>query len=86
MDRLPDPNRPLTVSILRATLEDLKAAGHGDTPISRYVDGGPRLLIQTHNIVADTSIVSSHCAPALGYCSAWDATRRGAAITNFVIL
>lgn len=86
MDKLPDPNRPLTVSILRAALEDLEAAGHGDTPISRYVDGGPHLLIQAHNITADTSLVSSPRAPALGFCSAWDATRQGDAITNFVIL
>ena len=86
MDKLPDPNQPLTVSILRAALEDLEAAGHGDIPISRYVDAGPNLLIQMHNIAADTSLPDRHQAPALGFCSAWDATRQGNAITNFVIL
>lgn len=83
---LPDPNRPLTVSILRAALEDLEAAGHGDTPISRYIDGGPNLLIQMHNIVADTSVAACPPATALGFCSVWDATQQGDAITNFVIL
>ena len=86
MNRLPDPNRPLTVSILRAALEDIKAAGYGDTPISRYVDGGPKLLIQTHNIIADTSLTIRRQAPALGFCSAWDITKRTGDITNFVIL
>lgn len=86
MDKLPDPNQPLTVSILRAALESLEGAGYGDTPISRYVDGGPNLLIQTHNIAADTSLTAQHQAPALGFCSAWDATRQGNTITNFVIL
>lgn len=83
---LPDPNRPLTVSVLRDALEDLEAAGYGDTPISRYVEGGPDLLIQTHNITADNSVLSRAHAPALGFCSAWDATRQGHAITNFLIL
>lgn len=86
MDRLPDPNRPLTVSILRAALEDIKAAGYGDTPISRYIDGGPNLLLQTHNIIADTSLAVQRQAPALGFCSAWDAAKQTGAITNFVIL
>lgn len=86
MDQLPDPNQPLTVSILRAALENLEAAGYGDTPVGRYVDGGPNLIIQMHNIIADTSRTAQHCAPALGFCSVWDVTRQGDAITNFVIL
>lgn len=86
MDTLPDPNQPLTVSILRAALEDLEAAGYGDTPISRYVDAGPNLLIQTHNITADNSVPARAHAPAPGICSTWDATRQGDAITSFVIL
>lgn len=86
MDTLPDPNQPLTVSTLRAALEDLEAAGYGDTPISRYVDAGPNLLIQTHNITADNSVPARAHAPALGFCSAWDAGHPGNAITNFVIL
>lgn len=86
MDTLPDPNQPLTVSILRDALESLEGAGYGDTPISRYVEGGLNLLIQTHNITADTSVPDRACAPALGFCSVWDATRPGNAITNFVIL
>ena len=86
MDRLPDPNQPLTVSILRAALESLEDAGYGDTPISRYIEDGPNLLIQMHNITADNSVPSREHAPALGFCSAWDASRQGNAITNFVIL
>lgn len=86
MDALPDPNQPLTVSTLRAALEDLEGAGYGDTPISRYVEAGPNLLIQAHNITADNSVPSREHAPALGFCSTWDATRPGNAITNFVIL
>ena len=86
MNALPDPNQPLTVSNLRAALEDLEAAGYGDTPISRYVDDGPNLLIQMHNIAADNSVPTRENEPALGFCSAWDATRQGNAITNFVIL
>lgn len=86
MDKLPDPNQPLTVSILRATLESLEGAGYGDTPISRYVEGGVNLLIQAHNIIADTSVPDRTCAPALGFCSVWNATPQGNAITNFVIL
>lgn len=83
---LPDPNQPLTVSILRAALEGLEAAGYGDTPISRYVEDGPNLLIQMHNITADTSLTVQHKAAALEFCSAWDASRQTGVITNFVIL
>ena len=83
---LPDPNRPLTVSNLREALEALEAHGYGDTPISRYVEGGPNLLIQMHNITADTSLTVQHEAAALGFCSAWDATHQGDAVTSFVIL
>ena len=86
MDTLPDPNQPLTVNNLRAALEDLEAAGYGDPPISRYVEAGPNLLIQAHNITADASIPDRPHAPALGFCTAWDATRQGDTITNFVIL
>lgn len=83
---LTDPNRPLTVSVLREALEDLEAAGYGDTPISRYVEAGTNLLIQMHNVTADNSVPSRERAPALGFCSIWDATRQGNAITSFVIL
>ena len=86
MDRhLPDPNQPLTVSVLRDTLEDLEAAGHGDTPVSLYAADTKR-LIQAHNINADTSVSDRPNAPALGFCSTWDANRQGDTVTNFVIL
>lgn len=84
--QLPDPNRPLTVSNLREALETLEASGYGDTPISRYVEAGPNLLIQAHNLTADTSLPDRTHAPALGFCTTWDATRQGNTTTNFVIL
>lgn len=83
--RLPDPNQPLTVSILRGTLEKLEAAGHGNAPISLYAADTKR-LIQAHNINADTSAADRPHAPALGFCSTWDTTKQADTITNFVIL
>ena len=87
MNQLPDPNRPLTVTILRTALEGLEEAGHGDPPISLYATGGdtPR-LIQAHNICPDNSIADRPHAPALGFCSTWDANHQGDTVTNFVIL
>lgn len=86
MDQLPDPNRPLTVTTLRAALESLEAAGHGDTPISRYAGADTNRLIQAHNVCPDTSIADRPNAPALGFCSTWDASRQTGAITNLAIL
>ena len=83
---LPDPNRPLTVSILRSTLEALEAAGHADTPISQYTGAETHRLLQAHNITADTSVADRTHSPALGLCSTWDITRQGSTITSFVIL
>lgn len=83
---LPDPNQPLTVTTLRATLEAFEDAGYGDTPISRYAGDSSRRLIQAHNITADTSIPDRTHAPALGFCTTWDATRQGNDTTSFVIL
>lgn len=83
---LPDPNRPLTVTILREALEDLEAAGHGDTPISLYAIDGESRLIQAHNICPDNSIADRPHAPALDFCTTWDATHQGRDITNFAIL
>lgn len=85
MDRLPDPNCPLTVSILRAALEQLEAAGHGDTPISLYSDGGYP-LVQAHNIEADTSAPILNGDPKLGFTSTWDPGDTAGTITNFVVL
>lgn len=84
---LPDPNQPLTVSILRGVLEQLEADGYGDTPISQYADRNPSRLIQAHNIVADTSI-AARTVPTitLDFCSTWDTTEQGSAITNFILL
>lgn len=82
---LADPNRPLTVSVLRDALEDLEAAGHGDTPISLYASGGNR-LIQAHNIAADKSVADRQAAPALDFCSTWDTKKQTDDTTNFVIL
>lgn len=82
---LPDPNQPLTVSVLRDALEDLEAAGHGDTPVSLYAADTKR-LIQAHNINADTSAADRPHAPALAFCSTWDTTKQTDTITNFVIL
>ena len=82
---LPDPNRPLTVSILRAALEQLEAAGYGDTPISLYADGG-HPLIQAHNIAADTSAPILNRDPKLGFASTWDPADTSGTITNFVVL
>lgn len=81
----PDPNRPLTVSILRGALEKLEAAGHGNTPISLYA-AATKHLIQAYNINADTSAADRPHAPALGFCSTWDVTKQTDTITSFVIL
>lgn len=86
MSQLPDPNRPLTVTILRAALEGLEDAGHGDTPVTLYVGASSPRLIQAHNVIADTSVADRPHAPALGFCSTWDANRQGDTVTNFVIL
>lgn len=83
---LTDPNRPLTVSVLRAALELLEGAGHGDAPISLYADGNPSHLIQAHNVVPDTSAADRRSDPKLGFCSAWDTCEQTGSITNFVIL
>lgn len=83
---LPDPNQPLTVTILRTALEGLEEAGHGDTPVALYANAGSPRLIQAHNVVADASVADRPHAPALGFCSTWDASRRGDTVTNFVIL
>ena len=83
---LPDPNQPLTVSVLRGALEQLEAAGHGDTPVSLYAGNESQRLIQAHNLNADTSISDRPNAPALGFCSTWDTTNQGDTITSFVIL
>lgn len=83
---LPDPNQPLTVSVLREALEGLEAAGLGDTPISLYAIDGESHLIQAHNICPDNSLADRPHAPALDFCSTWDATHQGCDITNFVIL
>lgn len=82
---LPDPNQPLTVSVLRDALENLEAAGHGDTPISQYAAGAER-LIQAHNITPDKSIADRPQSPALGFCSTWDTREQTDGITSFVIL
>lgn len=84
--RLPDPNQPLTVSILRGTLEQLESAGRGDTPISLYTGGEQARLIQAHNIQPDMSAADRPHAPALAFCSTWDTTKQTDTITNFVIL
>lgn len=86
MGTLADPNRPLTITILREALEDLEAAGLGDTPISLYATDDESRLIQAHNICPDNSIADRPHAPALGFCTTWDATHQGRDITNFVIL
>ena len=83
---LPDPNRPLTVSVLRAALEGLEDAGHGDTPVSLYVGSGASHLIQAHNITPDTSVADRPHSPGLGFCSTWDTSKPAHTITNFVIL
>ena len=83
---LPDPNQPLTVSILRAALEQLEDAGHGDTPISQYAGEEAQRLIQAHNVCPDMSIADRPNAPALGFCSTWDTTNQGDTVTSFVIL
>lgn len=82
---LPDPNQPLTVSVLRDALENLEAAGHGDTPVSLYAADTKR-LIQAHNVCPDTSAADRPHAPALGFCSTWDTTKQTGAVTSFVIL
>lgn len=83
---LPDPNQPLTVSVLRGALEQLEAAGHGDTPVSLYAGNESQRLIQAHNLNADTSISDRPNTPALGFCSTWDTTNQGDTITSFAIL
>lgn len=84
--RLPDPNQPLTISILRDALEKLEVAGHGDTPISLHAGNETQCLIQAHNILPDKSVVACTQLAELGFGSTWDATRRTGIITNFVIL
>jgi|GEM_PF-4128295 hypothetical protein len=86
MDKLADPNQPLTVSILRAALEQLEAAGHGNTPVSLYTGAEASRLIQAHNIAPDRSIADRPHSAALAHCSTWDASRQTGVITNFVIL
>ena len=61
---LPDPNQPLTVSVLREALEALEAHGYGDTPISLYTGAEAQRLVQAHNIDADRSISDRPHAPA----------------------
>lgn len=80
-----DPNRPLTVSILRDALEKLEAAGRGDTPISLYAADTHR-LIQAHNIAPDKSIADRPQSPALDFCSTWDTNKQTDDITSFAIL
>nr|DAV51522.1 MAG TPA: hypothetical protein [Caudoviricetes sp.] len=82
---LTDPNRPLTVSVLRGALEQLEAAGHGDAPVSLYAADTHR-LIQAHNITPDRSAADRPHAPALSFCSTWDTNNQTDNITNFVIL
>lgn len=82
----PDPNRPLTVSVLRAALEELEDAGHGDTPISLYAATAAPRLIQAHNIDADKSATDRRRSPRLDFCSTWDASKQTDDITSFVIL
>ena len=82
---LPDPNQPLTVSVLRGALEQLEAAGHGDTPISRYAADTHR-LIQVHNIAPDRSAADRPAAAALDFCSTWDTNKQAGDVTSFVIL
>lgn len=86
MDQPPDPNRPLTVTTLRAALEQLEDAGYGGAPISRYAGADANRLIQAHNVCPDMSIADRPNAAALGFCSTWDASRQTGVITNFVIL
>lgn len=86
MDTLPDPNQPLTVSVLREALEALEAHGYGDTPISLYAGAETQRLIQAHNICPDNSIADRPHAPALGFGTTWDATHQGHDITSLVIL
>lgn len=83
---LADPNRPLTVSILRDALNHLEAVVYGDTPISLYAGCSASRLIRPHNITADTSIADRPASPALNFCSTWDTAKQGSAITNFVLL
>lgn len=83
---LADPNRPLTVSILRDALEQLEAAGHGSTPISLYAGAEASRLIQAHNICPDRSVADHPHSPALAFCSTWDPNKQTGDITNFVIL
>lgn len=86
MDRPPDPNRPLTVGNLRGALEQLEAAGHGDTPVSLYAGNETQRLIQAHNILPDRSLAIRPRAAALGFGSTWDAAQQTDTITSFVIL
>lgn len=83
---LPDPNQPLTVSTLRAALDQLEDAGYGGTPISRYAGEEAQRLIQAHNVCPDRSAADRPHPPALAFCSTWDATKQTDTITNFVIL
>lgn len=83
---LADPNQPLTVSVLRGALEQLEAAGHGNTPVSLYAGAEASRLIQAHNITPDRSIADRPHSAALAHCSTWDVTKQTDDITNFVIL
>lgn len=84
--RLPDPNRPLTVSNLRDALQQLAAAGYGETPVSLYAGGVTQRLIQAHNICPDRSATDRSQAPSLAFGSTWNTGTQTDAITNFVIL
>lgn len=84
-DTIADPNQPLTVSVLRAALEQLEAAGLGDVPISLYAADTAR-LIQAHNLAPDKSRADRLHSPALAHCSTWDTAKQTSDITNFVIL
>lgn len=86
MDRLPDPNRPLTISGLREALEKLEAAGHSETPVSLYAGGTTQLLIQAHNICPDRSTPARSHSPALAFGSTWNTATQTDTITSFVIL
>jgi len=84
--RLPDPDQPLTISVLRDGLQQLEAAGYGETPVSLYAGGVTQCLIQAHNICPDRSAAARSHSPALAFGTTWDAGTQTDSITNFVIL
>lgn len=84
--RLPDPNQPLTISILRDALEKLEAGGHGETPVSLYAGGVSQRLIQAHNICPDRSVADRSHSSALAFGSTWNTATQTDTITNFIIL